>query len=64
MGKMGYMVQVYIAWATGLVSYIRVLRQWSYVNVAPFPTGNLECGRNPRLIPTAYSYIPIGMVLA
>ena len=50
MGKTGYMVQVYIAWATGLVSYIRVLRQWSYVNVAPFPTGNLECGHNLSLI--------------
>jgi hypothetical protein len=27
---------VYIAWATGLIPYIRVLRQWSYVNVALF----------------------------
>ena len=26
----------YIAWAIGLVSYIRVLRQRSYVAVAPF----------------------------
>ena len=26
----------YIAWAIGLTSYIRVLRQWTYVNVAPF----------------------------
>ena len=25
-GKTYYMVQVYIAWATGLISYIRVLR--------------------------------------
>ena len=28
------------------------------------PTGNLECGRNPRLIPTAHSYILIVVVLA
>ena len=26
----------YIAWATGPISYIRVLRQWSYDNVALF----------------------------
>ena len=26
----------YIAWAIGLISYIRVLRRRSYVNVAPF----------------------------
>jgi hypothetical protein len=26
----------YITWAIGLISYTRVLRQWSYVNVAPF----------------------------
>jgi hypothetical protein len=26
----------YIAWATGLISYIRVLRQRSYDNVTPF----------------------------
>jgi hypothetical protein len=26
----------YIVWAIGLISYIRVLRQWSYDNVAPF----------------------------
>jgi hypothetical protein len=25
-----------IVWAIGLISYIRVLRQWSYDNVAPF----------------------------
>jgi len=31
-----YMVWVYIAWAIGLISYIRVLRQRSYDNVAPF----------------------------
>ena len=47
------MVRVYIAWATSLVSYISVLRQWSYVNVAPFPIGNLECGHNLSLIPLA-----------
>ena len=41
----------YIAWAIGLISYIRVLRQRSYIDVAPFPTGNMECGHNPRLIP-------------
>ena len=35
-GKTYYMVRVYIAWAIGLISYIRVLRQWSYVDVAPF----------------------------
>jgi hypothetical protein len=64
MGKTCYMVWVYIAWAIGLISYIRVLRQRSYVDVAPFPTGNLECGRNPRLIPIACSYIAIVVVLA
>ena len=30
------MVWVYIAWAIGLIADIRVLRQWSYVIVAPF----------------------------
>ena len=35
-GKTYYMVWVYIAWAIGLISYIRVLRQWSYDNVALF----------------------------
>ena len=35
-GKTYYMVRVYIAWAIGLISYIRVLRQRSYDNVAPF----------------------------
>ena len=35
-GEIHYMVQVYIAWAIGLISYIRVLRQRSYVNVAAF----------------------------
>jgi len=35
-GKTYYMVRVYIAWAIGLISYIRVLRQRSYVIVAPF----------------------------
>ena len=58
------MVRVYIAWATSLVSYIRVLRQWSYVNVAPFPIGNLEYGCNPRLVPTSYFYAPIIVILA
>ena len=36
MGETWYMVRVYMAWATGLLSYIRVLRYRSYVNVAPF----------------------------
>ena len=35
-GETHYMVWVYIAWAIGLTSYIIVLRQWSYVNMAPF----------------------------
>ena len=35
-GKTYYMVRVYIAWAIGLIAYIRVLRQWSYINVASF----------------------------
>ena len=34
--KSHYMVRVYIDQATGLISYIRVLRQRSYVIVAPF----------------------------
>jgi len=34
--KTHYTVRVYIAWATGLISYIRVLRQRSYLNMAPF----------------------------
>ena len=36
MGKTHYMVQVYIAWAISLILYIRVLRQRSYVVMAPF----------------------------
>ena len=36
MGKTWYMVQAHVAWATGVISYIRVLRQRSYVNMAPF----------------------------
>ena len=35
-GETHYMVWVYITRASGLVSYIRVLRQRSYVVVAPF----------------------------
>ena len=35
-GETHYMLQVYIAWAIGLILYIRVLRQRSYVDVAPF----------------------------
>jgi hypothetical protein len=35
-GKTYYMVWVYIAWVIGLISYIRILRQRSYVIVAPF----------------------------
>ena len=35
-GETYNMVWVYIAWAIGLIAYIRVLRQLSYVNVAPF----------------------------
>ena len=35
-GKTHYMVRIYIACAIGLISYIRVLRQWSYVIMAPF----------------------------
>jgi hypothetical protein len=36
MGKTYYAAWVCIAWAIGLIVYIRVLRQRSYVNVAPF----------------------------
>ena len=35
-GETHYMVRVYIAWAIGLIADIRVLRQQSNVNVAPF----------------------------
>jgi hypothetical protein len=33
-GETHYMVHVYIAWTSGLISHIRVLRQWSYIDVA------------------------------
>jgi hypothetical protein len=36
MGKSALHGSGYIAWATGLIPYIRVLIQQSYVNVAPF----------------------------
>ena len=35
-GETHYMVRVYIAWAIGLISYIRVLRQRSYIIVTLF----------------------------
>jgi hypothetical protein len=43
------MVRVYIAWAIGLISYIRVLRQRSYIVVAPFLQATWSA--DPRLIP-------------
>jgi hypothetical protein len=35
-GETHYRVHVYIAWVIGLIVDIRVLRQWSYIIVAPF----------------------------
>ena len=35
-GTTHYMVRVYMAWATDLVSYIRVLRRRYYIILAPF----------------------------
>ena len=35
-GKTHYIVRVYIAWAIGLISYIKVLRQRSYIIMALF----------------------------
>jgi hypothetical protein len=58
-GKLYYIIWVYIAWAIGLISYIRVLRQWSYVIVAPFLqatwSADVTLDLFPRHIPMSQS---------
>jgi hypothetical protein len=66
MGRTWYMVWVHMAWATGLISYIRVLRQQSYINVAPFlqAAWSADVTLALILIPQVYFYLLIVVVLA
>jgi hypothetical protein len=58
-GKTYYIIWVYIAWAIGLISYIRVLRQRSYVIVALFLqatwSADVTLDLFPRRIPMSQS---------